>query len=301
MGMTSLPKHIKYKSWAGILIKGETKWEPSTVKPENHLEKATWLTSAVEGGAMFGTVQSYDGAGISAGLEHTIAVLPKSMEQGDLWRVLMKMDEGLPDTHKSWVSMKSMFDSVGWYLDLKGVLRKKATGTIVPAAEIRNEVAPINGVVSESGPSFDKAVTWAKVFNELFEDPATFQIQIRITKNNLLASHKDLESRVYKRFGGLENASAAVVGVNLKPEIDLAMGFYHSFSVNAPTKAKAVLAQTLDVPGLGSVDFSKALIRNLGTATYGKWKERYTRTRTLAKTSGLYSQDLFNSIAPVTL
>lgn len=299
--MTSLPKHIKYKTWAGILVKGETKWEPSTVKPENHLEKATWLTSAVEGGAMFGTVQSYDGAGISAGLEHTIAVLPKSMEQGDLWKVLLKIDEGLPDTHPSWAAMKQMFDAVGWYLDTKGVLRKKTTGAVVPAAEIRNEVAPVGGVVPETGPNFDQAVRWATVFNRLFEDPATFQIQIRVTKNNLLNSHKDLESRVYSRFGGLENASAAVVGGNLRPEIDLAMGFYHSFSVNAPTKARAVLSQTLDMPGLGAVDFSKALIRNLGTSTYGKWKERYTRTRTLAKTSGLFSQDLFNSIAPVSL
>lgn len=293
-------RRVTYKKWAGISIRGNTKWEPSTVKKTNHLDKATWLTAAAEGGSMFGTVQSYDGAGISAGLEHQIAVLPRTLEQGGLWNQLRKLDESLPDTNPHWIALKNEFDKVGWVLDTRGVLRHKTTGTPVGGAEIRNEIAPVNGVVPESGPDFEKAVRWAEVFNDLYEDPATFNSQIRETKNGLLSLHKDTESQVYKRYCKIDDASVAEVGTNISPELDLAMCFYHSFSVNAPSKARGVLTEVLG-RGLGPVDFAKQLVKALGTNSYANWTVRYTRTRSLAQASGLFDTGLFNSVAPANL
>jgi hypothetical protein len=291
---------VTYKQWAGIVIKGSTKWEATSVKRENHLEKAAWLTACVEGGGVFGSVQSYDGCGMSAGLEHCIGLLPRSMEPGSLWGLLSKIDEALPDTSPTWIRMKNALGNVGWYLDTKGVLRKKDTGAAVTGQEIRNELSPVAGVVPESGPDFEKAVRWAETFNKLFEDPATFACQIRQTKNGLLESHKILENTVYSRYCKIENASAALVGTNISNELDLAMCIYHSFSVNAPSKARSVLEALLG-QGHGPLDFSKLLVKNLGTNSYANWKERYSRTRKYAKESGLFEESLFTSVAPVNL
>lgn len=292
------PRRVTYKSYAGITIRGAVKWQASSVNKINHLDKATWLTAALEGGSIFGTVQSYDGAGMSAGLEHCVAVLPKTMTQGSLWNTLKKMDEALPDTNPNWVAMKNALNVAGWYLDTRGVLRSKLTGGEVSGAAIRDELSPISGLVPESGPAYDKAVRWAEIFNNLFEDPATFTCQIRITKNGLLNSHKEIESRVYSSYCKLEDASAAVLGVNISPELDLAMCIYHSFSVNAPGKARQVITEVFG-RALGPVDFSKQLIRALATNSYGNWQERYIRTRNYCKDTDLWDDSLFATVAPV--
>lgn len=293
-------RRVAYKKWAGITISGETKWQPSTVKKENHLDKATWLTSAVEGGAKFGTVQSYDGAGMSAGIEHQIAVLPRSLEQGDLWKLLSALEMAVPANNPNMVAFKAAIDHTGWYIDTQCVLRHKHDGSVVGGAEIREEFAPPGGVVPESGPDFDKAMVWANLFNKLFEDPATFPIQIREAKNDLLNGCKDVESQVYSRYCHIQDASAAVLGKNISPELDIAMCVYHSFSVNAPSKARTVL-QTVLAKNLGPVDFAKELVKGLGTNDYANWQERYVRTRNEAKNSGLFDQGLFTSIVPQNL
>lgn len=291
-------RRVTYKSYAGITIRGKVKWQANTVKRENHLDKATWLTAAVEGGSIFGTVQSYDGAAMSAGLEHCIALLPKTMTQGSLWHVLLKLDEALPDTNPNWVAMKNALDQAGWYLDTKGVLRNKGTGSVVSGHAIRDELSPVHGVVPVSGPNYLKAVRWAEIFNNLFEDPATFASQIRQTKNGLLASHKEIESRIYATYCKVEDASAAILGVNIIPELDLAMCIYHSFSVNAPSKARTVITEVFG-RALGPVDFSRQLIRALATNTYGNWQDRYIRTRNYCKDTDLWDDALFSTVAPV--
>lgn len=293
-------RHVVFRNWAGIAFAGEIKWEASSVDKKNHLNKATWLTAVVETGAKFGSINSYDGAGLSAGLEQTIALFPKTMEQGELWSVLAKFDEVLPDTNPNWVALKASLDHAGWYLDSRGVLRNKGVGSLVGGTEIRHELSPPNGVVPDHGPDFLKAVLWAETFHNLLSDPATFQTQIRLTKNSLLLGNKVVESQVYRRYAQVEDASAAIVGVNIIPELDLAMCIYHSFSVNAPSKARSVLQTVLD-RNLGPIDFSKAIVVALGNNTYANWKNRYTRTRAEAHKSGLFDESLFSSIAPAHL
>jgi hypothetical protein len=294
------PHRVTYKNYAGISLTGSTKWDPQTINFTKHLDKATWLTAAVEVGAVFGTVQSYDGAGISCGIDQKIALFPKTMQQGELWTFLLKIENGIPATNPHLVAVLNGLTSAGWYLDTRGVLRHKATGTPVVGAELRNEFSPPGGVVPETGPDYNRAVHWAVLWNALLEDPVTFPVQIRETKNDLLNSQKDLESQVYKRFCSIDDASAAVVGTNISPELDLAMCVYHSFSVNAPGRARTVLQEVLG-RGLGALDFSKALVKALGINSYGNWRERYTRTRAKVVSSGLFNGTTVLNICPATL
>lgn len=258
------------------------------------MERAAWLTATIETGAKFGTVQSYDGAGMSAGIEHKIAIYPRTMEQGGLWGLLQK----LPDA-PGVVALETALGQIGWYVDARGILRKRATGAAVPAVEIRAEFTPPNGTVPESGPEYQKAVRWAQLWSTAFSDRQTFRAQVNEAKRTLLLSHKDIESRVYKTFANLEDASAATT-LNISPELDLAMCFYHSFSVNAPTKARKVLEEAFDGAPIESL-FCQRVIRKLGTSTYGNWKARYLRTRTKAKNSGLWDASLFEALAPEKL
>lgn len=291
-------KRITYKGFAGISIKGKTQWLPASVNNKNHLDKATWLTSAVEVGSVFGTVQSYDGAGISAGIEHQIAVLPKTMQQGGLWGFLNKLEDALePNMPRTLVALFGRFDQVGWYLDPRGILRNKHTGSAVSGTEIRNEIAPVNGVVPESGPDYDKAVLWAKLFANAFGDPATFATQIKQAKLGLLHLHKKTESLVYSRYCNIADASVAVVGTNISEDLDLAMCIYHSYSVNAPTRARQLLEHILS-KNLSEKSFCYELIKAFGTSDFANWKQRYVRTWTAAKNSGLFKDSLFSVAGP---
>ena len=294
------PTRVTYRTWAGISIRGDIPWDPHTIKKENHLDKACWLTSAVEVGAKFGTVQSYDGAGISCGIDQKIALFPKTMLQGELWKFLLKIEEGIPASNPNLKAVLDGLDKAGWYLDTKGVLRQKSNGAPVNGQQLRAEFSPPNGVVPASGPDFDKAVHWAQTMSRLMSDPVTFNIQTRQTKNDLLTSQKDLESQVYSRYCHIVDASAAVLGTNITPELDLAMCVYHSFSVNAPGKARTVLQEVLN-QGHGVLDFSKALVKALGTNTYANWKERYTRTRANIISSGLFDAAVITNITPANL
>lgn len=287
-------RRIVYKNWAGISVVGTQDWVLSPGGAD-HMERAAWLTATVETGAKFGTVQSYDGAGMSAGIEHKIAIYPKTMEQGGLWGLLSKLPQcdGVMD-------LKSDLAGVDWFVDVRGILRKKSSGAVVSGAEIRTEFTPPQGTVPETGPAYNKAVKWAKQWADAFSDPATFRTQIDEAKRGLLNSHKDVESTVYKKYAGLDDASAATTK-NISADLDLAMSFYHSFSVNAPTKARKILSDVLAVTVQSKASektFCKLLLKALGTSTYGNWKQRYLRTRTKAKNSGLWTASLFEDIAP---
>lgn len=296
--MTSLsstkPKHVVYKSWAGFLLKGERRWSSLTVNKNNHLDKATWLTSAVEVGSLVGTAQSYDGCGMSAGIEHQIAVLPQSMRQGGLWHLLTKIEEASePNMPQSVTKLFSKIHLAGWYLDPRGVLRNNVTGAEVAGAEIRNEFTPNNGVVPTTGPAYDKALEWIEVWSDVFSDPRTFPTQIKQAKLGLLSLHKSVESEVYLKYCNIKDASVATLGRNISPELDVAMCFYHSFSVNAPSRARQVLVDVLSKNITSDKVFAKDLVKSLGTNTYASWKTRYTRTWTAAKNSNLFDSSLF--------
>jgi hypothetical protein len=301
-------KHRVWKEFSGCLINTESTVYPNP-NSKNHMDRAVYLTSLVEVGAKFGLINSYDGAGMSAGLEHKIAVYPKNLSaQGSLWGLLNDIRSAVPlDDCAPLKELLDAFKRVGWTLDSAGVLRDSKTGVRVHGEVIRNELTPPGGKVPKTGPNWEKAKQWAVLFNKVFNHPATFHSQVEAAKKGLLLSNKAVESDAYKKITGVSNPSVLIVGENITPEQDLAWCVYHSHSVNGPAPARDCLR--LSIPST-SKDWGKRFLKIIGSRSYGKWKDtkdgnnRYDRTRVLAMGSGLWDASLFsgpNAIMPKDL
>lgn len=257
--------------------------------------RAVWLTSMVEGGGQFGAVQSYDGAGISAGLEHKIAVLPRSMKQGSLWKLLRHFELNAPCNE-----LQVLFDALKdekMYIAQDGTLRHWDTGRLIPAAKIRDLVAPPGGKVPRRGRNWEEAKRWAILFHDLFASQDTHKAQVESTIEYLVSNNKKNEEAAYEVSVGVSHPTAARYGENISDEHDLAWCVYHSFTPNAPGKARQRLAASRPSE---SAAWPKRLIRTLGTTNYGRWHDtfdggnRYDRTRIYAKRSGLWPDELFS-------
>lgn len=175
-------KHRTWKNYSGCLI-NENYTLYSNENTNLHLDRALYLISLVEVGGKFGLIQSYDGAAMSAGLEQKIAVLPKSLSQGTLWGMLLEIktvikESDCPPLKKL---IKALSD-VDWFLDNAGILRHKNSGAEITGSEIRNQFTPPDGKTPSSGPEWEQAARWATLFSELFNHPATFDIQISSAK-----------------------------------------------------------------------------------------------------------------------
>lgn len=297
-------KHRTWKNYAGCLINDVYTVYKKPVS-KMHMDRALYLTSLVEVGGKFGLVQSYDGAGMSAGLEHKIAVLPRSLEQGSLWGMLNDIRIAVsPDGCQPLRMLLEAFTKCGWTLDSAGVLRDSKTGSKVSGAVIRNEFTPVDGKVPQSGPQWEKAKYWAELFNALFNHRMTFHVQIENAKKSLIASNKVIETAAYRAICGVENPSILIVGQNITEAQDLAMCVYHSHSVNGPAPARSCLETSRPD---NTVDWPQRLLKELGTKKYGKWADtkdndnRYDRTRILATQSGLWSLETIEKNMPKDL
>jgi len=297
----------KLKSWSGCKISGKKEYTLVGNDTKDHMKRVLWLTAQVEGGGLFGSVQSYDGCGMSAGLEHCIGLYPKTMTQGSLWKLLREIElyGSCNELNILWDAFKT---GPKWYVDPKGVLRRWNTGQIIPAQEIRNVLSPPGGKVPNGGKDWEEAKRWAMLFHNLFSAENTFKVQINSGITNLINGNKRDEAEGYKKSTGVEEPSLLEVGKNLSMEMDLAWAIYHSFSVNAPAIARQVLKSSNPDD---SKDFPSRLIRLLGKKQYGNWTDtkgngsnRYDRTRIFAMRSGLWPQELFvgpTAIMPIDL
>lgn len=283
----------KYRSWSGAKVVGGVKFVLTSEEASQHLYRALYLTSLVEGGARFGTVQSFDGVGMSAGLEHKIAIYPKTMKQGSLWKLLRDLEVHAPSPalQKLWLE----FSDNGVYVSQDSLLRRKIDGSIVSARSIRDIFTPLGGKVPKTGRHWDTSKKWALLFHELFEHKSTHKTQISSAISYLLKGNKKVELGSYKKTTNVQHPSAAT-STNISIEHDLAWCVYHSFSVNAPTMARRRLQASN--PN-SSNSWPKRLIKTLGITDYGNWKDdstgrsRYDRTRSLAIKSKLWPEYLF--------
>lgn len=300
----------EFRRWAGCLIYGKNKLQIPT--ETNHLDRAGILTSLVESGGRLGTVMSYDGTGITAGLIQCIGVLPAAVEafgsskpastQGPLWQLVEKVTEVYPSLTSRLI--EEFNDSLGW--DIKnGVVIDTSSGTPVHGRDLRHELTPPHGVVPKFGENWDSAKGWALIFHEIFSDPRTSNIQI-------------LEAR--KHFSGLKTrAWGPLHGHTLnsllyrkldKPlyrgdPLDLAMGIFYSYSVNSPSKALQIFweafKETINTRKIYHSEMSRILATNLvegfRKSTYGNWPKRHKRTRAAAKK--IWPTELFSEPYPV--
>jgi hypothetical protein len=297
---------VQFNDWSGCRIDG-TAEVPKPIT-SLHIERAFYMTSQLEA-PHFGSVQSYDGAAMSGGPLHSIAVLPKSMEQGDLFKLLRHLEITSPNSSALQTLFRS-YASRGWGVARDGKLRESRTGQEVTGRAIRDTFSPPNGVVPSTGPQFEQAKQWALLHYAVFSDPTTFAGQRDYAINNLINTRKSDELLFYKNMnlntlrvwtaatGEDAHIPDAEYANHLTLAEDLAMCMYHAHSVNGPSPAAEVLKAVLAKAQRG-IDFAKWLIWSLGTKGYGRWKDtpdgknRYDRTRDSAIASGLWPRDFF--------
>jgi hypothetical protein len=285
----------QYKEFSGCLIRGTDPIVPQD--PTKHMSCAAWLTAEAEAPS-YGFIQSYDGAGLSAGLLHNILVFPRTLEQGDLGQLVRRILDALPlkataiegvgvmnleSSLKTWLAAD--LSTRGWTLAQDGKFRANA-GKLVAGADLRNWVAPPDGKVPQAGDNWNRASLMANWFHQLFAHPAGRKVQEDFAIEWLAKGNRTAEMDVYRAFTGhadLDSAIGLPVAA-LPPAVHVAMCVYHSFSVNSPKVAADCLSRCLLT--LPPADFAKALIRELGIHGRDVWHDqpgdgnnRYDRTR----------------------
>ena len=295
----------KWKEYSGPLIYGKAKF--SIHDAPTHWDRIVWLTSQVECGGRFGTVQSFDGTGMTAGLGGYIAVYPKELahednnpadDQGALWELLNYIKKETPQLTKR---IDEEFKELKWVLfngQVRFINEDGTPGDLVNGRVIREELTPNQGVVPKYGPDWDSAKGWAVMFHDVFSHPDSFAAQIKfaVEHTQALAKRKppflnreSIESIVY----GGDCADTKLF--SLDDPMDLAMAVLFSNAVNAPAMAFRKLKQAMnafeDRPNWQSLyhkrTFARILIRVLGNANYARWNfkivtGRYQRTRKAA-------------------
>lgn len=308
--MTANLKFITFKDYAGFVARiAPAQPFSAPTQPELHISRAVWLTGQCEAAA-FGTVQGYDGCGMSGGILHHIAVMPKDKSQGSFFNLLNRIIGSVPASNANLAAVVGSLAAKGWVVSDDGKLRVKATGALVPGEDIRKEFSGPKGVTPSSGPQHANARAWATRFCHLFGDPATFRAQSSYAASWLAGGNNAAELAVYNRYKlGTSPALDSTAGIPtaaLPPELDLAMSVYHSFSTNAPSVATKILAEVY-ASTANAQDFSKKLIRALGKKQYGRWADepgerggnRYDRTRQSAKK--IWPLPLINAYMPADL
>lgn len=276
--------HVTYKTWSGGVARGGPPFTIDSIQTTRHAERAVWLAGQVEA-ASWGTVQNYDGCGMSGGILHNTAVNHDNT-QGTFFALLRHVLWSGRTSSAPGIALVGLMSSKGWVLTEDGVLRYGSTGRPIPGVAIRNAFSPPDGHVPEGGSEWAVASRWLSVFHDLFSDVTTQQAQIDYAISWMSAGAKDVENEVYQHY--VDPHLDTWIGLssnNMNPYLELAMCVYHAFSVNAPGIAVQHLRS--EFSGKPSVqEFAKKLIRALGMEKYGNWHDhigdvtdRYDRIR----------------------
>ncbi len=297
-----------YKSYAGFVVRGSS----PVMKPENdepHTSWAFFLLSRMEA-ANWGTVQNYDGAGMSAGPLHAIAVQPSSKQQGALWGLLADIFSAVPSGSEAIREMRDFLAAQRMQLTLNGELVDVGTAKRVSGESLRDLLSGPRGFVPATGPIAERAKETAFLFHRLFSAPETFQAQKLYTIKWLLRGQRDTEFAAYAKYSptpvaptNVSNFLSYATGDMLGEPLDLAMCVYHAFSVNAPAPAVDELRKAMTERNISG--FAKKLIRGLGTRSFGRWKDttdntsRYDKTRLAVEKYGRWDPELVRELMPV--
>jgi hypothetical protein len=290
------------RRWSGPYVAGNTAFG-APLDPASHAHRAVWLSSQLEAPS-WGSVQGYDGCGMSAGLLHNTAVLPNAGKpvQGRLWSLVDAMHRHPGAASSPGISaLMARIHACGWEIAPHGSLVAAGTLRPVAASAILRELTPPDGAVPEQGPPWRRASDWAVLFHGAFADVATFPAQVAYAADWLSADRRGEEHRVYALFAP-DTAFLELRADALPAEIELAMCIYHAFSVHNPLHARQSLALVLQsVDGGEPLKFAKALVRTLANKT-PRWKsKRYPRTRETLKrkaAQALWPSALIASVAP---
>ena len=306
-------RRVSFKNYAGVVVHGQVPMDPPRGK---HIERASWLTAQVESGGKFGTVISYDGTGITAGIHQAIAVYPRELtlpddgnaldDQGPLWKLLDRCFQITSEDLCTKDFIQTLADC-DWEL-VHGTLRSTKTGHSIGGHSIRDQfTGSADGIMPVRGKGRQRAEAWATFFHTYFSDEATFPVQVGWGEEKLVKCIerwplKTSPAKKWRRWTTQEFfyediVASMVLSDDLEPSFDLAMCVWLSYTVNAPAIAMRVLASLTTVFNNDSIEaFSRALLRKLGMSSFGRWgadvkNGRYARTRKYAQE--LWPSELF--------
>lgn len=297
-------KHVNYKQYSGFKMAGtDPVLPPSSQQATNHMQRSFYLTSQLES-PKWGSVQNYDGAAMSGGPMHWVAVYPKTMKQGGLFGLLRAIEIGSSPEAQPYI--QRLWDKLlerGWYVATDGKLRSAETGSPISGNAIRNEMTPVAGRVpsATASPHYKQSAEWVELFGLLLAHAGTHEAQKQYSIEYLCRGARGDEMKAYQLFLPKLRYVQQLRADELPEDVELAMAVYHAFSPNAPGKAKSVLKY---VTAGGTDDFARRLVRELGTSKYGHWhdtpdnRNRYDRTRIAVTKSQLWPEDLVNDIMP---
>lgn len=309
--MSTRVKWYQWKNYSGFALAGTIPFD-KPVNPSLHIDRAVWLAGQLEA-PKWGSVQGYDGCGISGGILHHIAVA-RDGSQGSFWPLIRRVFDLLEvgsdpreGDHMAMQSIKNRMRGHDMQLAQDGKLRT-LRGLLVSGRDIRSLLGDPNGVVPRRGHAADDAKWWVESFGGLLSFPRTFKAQSDYAALWLARGNSAAELAIYQRFSKMVRLDTmlTVPQLALPRPVELAMCVYHAFSVNAPAPAAQCLEKVASETDPHA--FAKKLIRGLGTKKFGRWQDqpgdgasRYDKTRRAVVRSGLWDSALVADVMPVDL
>jgi len=304
-------RFVHFRSTAGFVVRGGRRFD-KPLDVDLHMQRAAWLTAQTEA-ASWGTVQSYDGVGMSCGVIHMIAVNrghdgQPATQGAPFWRLVRACLDATADVG----GLQVLLDEIGWTLGPDGVVVGPRTiaaagggalGPVVTGEALRTELSGPKGVTPESGPKHERARDYAIACNALMRDPRTFRVQVDAAIRWLVLGHAAEERAMYGRFAQPAASTPDLATLRsdvLPPAADLAMCVYHSFSVNAPSEALRQARQSLafSTAHHDPIAVARSLCVALGTDHYARWPTRYEHIRRVARGCGLWAPELVDRVMP---
>jgi hypothetical protein len=299
------PTFVTYQNYSGYKVAGLRAFSPADVA-DSHLERAVWLASQVEGGGTWGTVQGYDGCGISGGLLHNVG-LYRTGEQGDFWKLIDAINLDVQASARGALpeleAIKAELARLRWEVR-GGLVRFQNSGVVVNGHVLQTELSGPGGN-PQTLIDRARAAAWCARFSALLENQRTYSVQKRFAANWMYRSQTTVEARAYALALGRPPRDEEIISLPmhvLGEPFDLAMCCLHSHSVNAPAIALTKLTDTL--AHCTPADFPQRIIRALATSNYGKWHDtkdganRYDRTRLACARSGFWNPGTISALLP---
>lgn len=310
-------RKITFNKYSGLKIKGET---PIELESTLHLDLASYITTQIESGGVYGTVMNYDGTGMTAGSHQAIAVFPRNASdgiesQGPLWKLLSRM-MALDPTPLALVDIIDEMYDANLVLGEDGKVRYQKTGAYAAGESLQDFFGTPGGVLVERGADRKRAEIMISLFHDLFSCPSTFKLQERYGLEHFVKASERSKLRFSKvpRTRGLtiqemiydpmvEQHVSLVDSEFMSPELNLAMCMFWSYYVNAPGMALKKLCQAIDAvdrrTSTWEEDLPRMIVRKLGTSSYGRWDDdidngRYQRTRSETLKLDIFPKELFH-------
>lgn len=245
------------KKYSGILIEGTVEVaEPDDYERMEHMHRAFYLTALLEA-PHWGSVQSYDGCGMSGGPMHWIAAPKKGAQQGPLFELIARIRNNenareLDDEFDALDMLETALLSEGLKISRDGHLQDVKTGKDLSASRVRELFTPGRGKPSTAA-QWEQAERWGRLFYCVLCDRRTFLAQKEHSIEYLIEGAASTEIVAYRYFKPkLETPEYLTVDdpeVKLRGDfsndiplpVDFAMCVYHSFTPNAPSMARKVL------------------------------------------------------------